>query len=204
MNLRAKVQNLIPLLTIGGICIREVQDEDLPHIFNLTTDFRTLFLWDDGAFELLECNFVELFRRKAETHTFFVIQEAQEQGQFLGLAYIYSRDQVNEWAYYTVALSPEGRRKGVGFATTVAIVDFAFFTWSLHKIYIEVLSINRAALNTAFKAGFSKEATIKEHRRIAGERIDMILLSIRRDHWYAKARNSSLMRLTSKKHNERK
>lgn len=194
------INDITPVLELNGIRVRGIVQNDLPHLFRLATSFQTLYLWDDGAVEMIEERFVDLFHRKAETHTFFVVQDAKETfGPPLGLAYIYSRDLVNEWAYYTIALFPEVRRKGIGCSATVAVIDYAFFTWSLHKIYIEILSMNKIALNTGCKIGFSHEATFKEHRRVGGHRMDVAVLSITRDHWYSAARAACLARLCSKK-----
>lgn len=186
-----------PLLEIGGVRLRAVRDADLPFLFELSTSFETLHLWDDGQIETVERRFVEVFLQKANSRTFFIVESIfQNESSFepIGLAYFYSLDPINEWAYYTIALHPRYVGRGAGYVASLLALEWAFYSWSLHKLYVEILSDNSVAINTAIRLGFEREAHFTQHRRIAAERFDVDVLGLSRQRWVSEFRSRAIER----------
>jgi RimJ/RimL family protein N-acetyltransferase len=186
-----------PLVELGGVRLRAVRDADLPFLFELSTSFDTLHMWDDGETETVERRFVEVFLQKANSRTFFIVEAVvPNEGSCkpIGLAYFYSFDPINEWAYYTIALHPCHLGRGVGPVATVLALEWAFYSWSLHKLYVEILSDNRIAINSATRLGFEREALFKQHRRIAAERYDVEVLALSRQRWISEFRSKAIER----------
>ncbi|MBI5846176.1 MAG: GNAT family N-acetyltransferase [Deltaproteobacteria bacterium] len=192
----------MPLLEIGGIRLRAVRDADLPFLFDLSTSFETLHLWDDGQIETVEMQFVDVFKQKAHSRTFFIVESiASNKGpcEPIGLAYLYSFEPINGWAYYTIALLPSHVGRGSGHAASVLSIEWAFHSWSLHKLYVEILSENIAAIEVATCLGFEREARFRQHRRIAGERFDVEVLALNRQRWVSEFRSRAIERAVVKK-----
>lgn len=191
-----------PLVELGDVRLRAVHDTDLPFLFELDTSFETLHLWNDGQIETVERRFTEVFLQKANSRTFFIVESVDPNKGMcepIGLAYFYSLDQINEWAYYTIALIPPKIRSGAGPVASALAIDWAFYSWSLHKLYVEILSANRVAINTAIRLGFEREALFKQHRRIAAERFDVEVLALSRQRWVSEFRNRAIDRAGGKK-----
>ncbi|NTU50585.1 MAG: GNAT family N-acetyltransferase [Desulfobulbaceae bacterium] len=191
-----------PLLEIGGVRLRAVWDTDLPFLFELSTSFETLHLWDDGHIDTVEKRFAEVFQQKANTRTFFIVESIiQNESSFkpIGLAYFYSLDSINEWAYYTIALHPKYVGSGAGYIASVLAMEWVFYSWSLNKLYVEILSDNSLAVNTAIRLGFEKEAHFTQHRRIAGDHFDVVVLALSRKRWVSEFRSGAIERAKKQK-----
>lgn len=192
-----------PALELWGTRLRGVKNDDIPFCFDLSMRFNTWYFWSDGQIETFEEQFTEIFRRKAETRNFFIVEKRkQDIFQPIGLAYIYSHDPVNEWAYFTIAVLPELVGRGHGYGATTLIVDMAFFHWNLYKLYIEILAINYQVLSLAKKMGFEQQGILKEHYRVSGERIDVEVLSMTREKWYSEHRARCYSSFSHRKRHE--
>jgi len=173
-----------PVSSLANVGIRGVRPADYEFLFGLATDVESFFWWDDGHLETIQERFVEVLRMKAETRTYLVVEDPAENQQ-LGVAYIYSLDPVNGWAYYTVALADAARGRGVGTTATRLVVDLAFFTWNLAKVYIEIIGTNAPAIACALKLGFRREGCLRGHRVIDGKRLDVHIYAVTRRRWQA-------------------
>jgi RimJ/RimL family protein N-acetyltransferase len=68
---------------------------------------------------------------------------------------------------------------GLGYGTEAAalMLDYAFNTLNLHKVFLRFVSTNNAAEKSYLKAGFVREAYLKDEVKIDGEFVDIILMS---------------------------
>lgn len=139
--------DLVPADELGGIRLRGILDSDLAFLFQLSTRFSTLYLWDDGANKTIEGQFKDTFLAKSQTRDYRLVERVGPgQHEPIGLSCIYSHDPINEWAYFTLAMHPNVIGKGWGVPATILQIDHAFFNKNLYKLYAEILSINRSAL----------------------------------------------------------
>lgn len=182
-----------PVSSLANVGIRGVRPADYEFLFALATDIESFFWWDDGHLETIQERFVETLRMKAETRTYLIVEDPTK-NQLLGVAYIYSLDPVNGWAYYTVALADDARRRGVGTTATQLVVDFSFFTWNLAKVYIEIIGSNAPAIACALKLGFRREGCLRGHRVIDGKRLDVHIYAVTRRRWQTVRRQFSTAR----------
>ena len=72
---------------------------------------------------------------------------------------------------------------GLGYGTEAAalMLEYAFNTLNLHKIFLRLVSTNTAAEKSYLKAGFVREAYLKDEVKIDGEFVDIILMSKLKD-----------------------
>ncbi|MCL2254510.1 MAG: GNAT family N-acetyltransferase [Lachnospiraceae bacterium] len=68
---------------------------------------------------------------------------------------------------------------GRGYGTEAAklMIDYAFEMLNLHKVFLRFISTNIAAEKSYIKAGFVREAYLKDEIKVAGEFMDVILMS---------------------------
>jgi len=67
--------------------------------------------------------------------------------------------------------------KGYGTDAVNRLLGFAFKDKNLHRVYLHVLSSNTAAVRIYRKAGFTREALMKEAAYIDGRYVDVLLIA---------------------------
>jgi RimJ/RimL family protein N-acetyltransferase len=73
--------------------------------------------------------------------------------------------------------------KGIGFAITEAIVEFAFAQLNLHNIQARVLENNLASLRVFEKLGFKKDGILRDFQYRDGHYINAFHLAILENEW---------------------
>lgn len=80
-----------------------------------------------------------------------------------------------------IALSDKERSgQGLGTDAVTALLDFAFDSLDINRIWLTTGANNERAQRSYEKAGFSVEGTIKEHRLYNDHYQDSLLMSILR------------------------
>ena len=70
------------------------------------------------------------------------------------------------------------RRKGFGSDATFLLLEFAFNSLGLHRVYLQVMEDNLPALNLYRKLGFCEEGVAREHIFIRGGFMNMVQFSM--------------------------
>ncbi len=74
-------------------------------------------------------------------------------------------------------------RQGYAIEASHAIVQFGFTQLKMHRIFAETLCQNKRAVALAEKLGMTVEGTLKEHRFVNGEWLDIAILAILEQEW---------------------
>ena len=104
------------------------------------------------------------------------------EGKATGIAAFSSIDTANgssAWAYYAAPNAP----KGSGSRMEFLMLDEAFNTLKLHKLYCEVLAFNTAVITLHQKFGFTVEGIFRQHYCLDTEYVDIYRLGILKDEW---------------------
>ena len=77
--------------------------------------------------------------------------------------------------------------QGCGYSTEgiTAVIDFAFNTLALHRVYAEIDPRNAASLRVAEKLGLRREAHLRECEFLQGEWVDTVLCATLAREWIA-------------------
>lgn len=105
--------------------------------------------------------------------------EVIEEGDFdIGTVYLRDLDELHKKAEYGIFIGEEFFL-GKGFGTEAArlMLDFAFRELGLHKIYLQVLSDNERAIKSYEKAGFFREALLRDEVCIRGSYHDIVRMA---------------------------
>jgi RimJ/RimL family protein N-acetyltransferase len=81
------------------------------------------------------------------------------------------------------------RGKGLGKEALYLTLDFGFEELNFHRIYLIVISYNKAAINLYESLGFVKEGTYREAVYRDGQRWDLYLYGILRPEWEVKKKS---------------
>lgn len=82
---------------------------------------------------------------------------------------------------------PTARGKGYGKKATQLLLDYAFKSLNLHRVYLYVMNYNQKAFKMYKKIGFKKEGVKREDIFINGRYHDAIIMGILKKEWAAKA-----------------
>lgn len=97
----------------------------------------------------------------------------------LGSVYIRDIDRLHKKAEYGIFIGEESARgRGVGTAAAKLMLKYCFEEEGLHRVFLRVLSDNEPALRSYEKAGFQKEAFLREDVLLDGTYHDVILMGI--------------------------
>ena len=105
----------------------------------------------------------------------------------LGSVYIRDIDRVHSKAEYGIFIGEEeARGRGVGSAVARLMLRFCFEEVKLHRVFLRVLYGNQPAIKSYEKAGFQREALLREDVFLDGEYVDVILMGILERDWRQK------------------
>lgn len=86
-----------------------------------------------------------------------------------------------EYGWFFIA--PEHRHRGYGEDALCLLLDFAFGTLNLNRVYGDVLANNWAAIALDEKLGFTLEGTFSQHVYKHGRYLDVVRMGITADEW---------------------
>lgn len=125
----------------------------------------------------------ENYLKNVNNDKIFIIDERKSLNT-IGMVSIYHidwRSRKAEWG--RVLIIPEYRGKGYGKEIDAATQMYCFETLNLHKVYREVLSINKKAIQLYEKMGCKIEGMLRQHVYRHGEYQDVIIMSILKDEY---------------------
>lgn len=115
-------------------------------------------------------------RAKSDTASFMV----EVDGAAVGVASLFDFDYLARHAEAGISLSPEARGRGIGTAAIVELVRFGFARRNLHRIHLQAIASNVAAIRAYEKAGFVIEGRQREHAWVRGAYEDIVRMGILR------------------------
>ncbi len=109
---------------------------------------------------------------------FFTIVENQS-NKVIGFTQFLNINWVNRNAYFGIIIGDKStQRKGYGKETTKLMIDYGFKILNFHKILLEVVSNNLAAIKLYEDIGFKQEGILKEDVFINNKYHDVLILSL--------------------------
>ena len=108
------------------------------------------------------------------------------EGPPLGSVYIRDIDRTHNKAEYGIFIGEAAARgRGTGTAAAGLMLRYCFEEEGLHRIYLRALADNVQAVRSYEKAGFRKEALLRDDVRIDGTYRDIIWMAILQTDWRA-------------------
>ncbi len=97
----------------------------------------------------------------------------------LGSVFLRDVDRKHNKAEYGIFLGEaQARGRGVGTAAAKLMLRYAFCEEKLHRVFLRVLADNAQAIRSYEKAGFVREAFLRESVYLEGTYNDVILMSV--------------------------
>ena len=103
--------------------------------------------------------------------------------EVVGTTCYWGIDLHNRRAHLGIGLGAEFRGKGYGTDATRVMLHYAFVDRGFHRVQLEVLASNTAAIRSYEKAGFVVDGTMRESAWVRGAFEDEIYMSVLRSDW---------------------
>lgn len=95
----------------------------------------------------------------------------------LGSVYIRDIDRLHSKAEYGIFIGdPSARGRGIGTATAKLMLRYCFEEEGLHRVYLRAFATNIQAIRSYEKAGFVREALLRDDVCIDGKFRDIVLM----------------------------
>lgn len=103
-------------------------------------------------------------------------------GKAVGSVYVRDIDETHHKAEYGIFIGEDNARgKGYGTAAAKLMIRYCFEELQLHRLFLRVYADNVRAIRSYEKAGFVKEAYLRDDVFIDGEYKDIVLMGIIRE-----------------------
>ena len=158
--------------------------EDIDWLYAIYIDKKEASLFvNDFNFSTKE-EFEKLFLYKVtnEYINFFVVCDSNHSK--IGFVYGHDYHEVDLHIKFTMYIVPQFRNLGLGAICAIKFVDLLFNQFPIKKIYETIFSTNLISLKNNLKAGFTKEAVLKNYIFRNGTFCDLIYLSVTRERFY--------------------
>lgn len=97
----------------------------------------------------------------------------------IGSVYVRDIDRTHQKAEYGIFIGEESARgKGYGTAAAKLMIRYCFEELMLHRLFLRVYAENDRAIRSYEKAGFEKEAYLRDDVFVGGKYRDIILMGI--------------------------
>ena len=165
------------------VSLRPRTDEDLDLLFEIAADLET---WEERSPQaprpLTRDRFDARLVRTAdddapETAVTLVIDV---DGTAAGSATLFDFDLLARHAEAGINLERNARGRGIGTAAIIQLVEFGFVRHNLHRVHLQAISSNVAAIRAYEKAGFVIEGRQRQHAWVRGAYEDIVRMGILR------------------------
>lgn len=174
------------------IKLERFSSEDIPKLVAWSPTREFLMQWAGPGYQLetLELQLqkdMEGMSLENPTYLMFSVKDS-ETNETVGHIQLLNIDRSNLSARIGKVLvgGTESRGKGLGMQIIDAVLDIAFNELKLHRVDLGVFDFNKAAIACYEKAGFVKEGTFRDYRRINEEYWSLINMSILEDEYREK------------------
>ncbi|EJM96958.1 pseudaminic acid biosynthesis N-acetyl transferase [Pseudomonas sp. GM74] len=144
-------------------------------------DVRKFMYTDHEISEAEYGAWLDSLKGSSRQSVFVVMHDAKACG-VVSLNAINALHRTADWAFY---LDSELQGQGLGSRLEYWLLDYAFNVAGLEKLNCEVLQSNPAVIRMHRKFGFSIEGVRRQNVVKDGVRIDVVLLGITRQEWFA-------------------
>lgn len=168
----------------AGICLRRMSPEDTDLIIKWrnSDSVRKNFIYQEPFTREGHENWTRTMIDTGRAVQMMICEAGK--GTPLGSVYIRDIDRTHNKAEYGIFIGEDAARgMGIGTAAAKLMLRYCFEEEGLHRIYLRALADNGQAIRSYKKAGFQKEACLRDDVRIDGTYRDIVWMAILRTDW---------------------
>lgn len=176
----------INVANISEILLEEIEDNDMTYIYEWFRDVDFLKLYDymppiPQSKEEVDKTFRDYVKNE-ESEVFAI--KLSGNNQIIGIAGFDDIIKENKVATLFIGIGDKKvRGRGYGKEALNSLLEYGFEHLDFHRIQLNVLEFNTAAISLYEKAGFKKEGTYREFVLRDNKRYDLLLYGILKSEW---------------------
>ncbi len=175
-----------PYLIGKTIYLRPLEREDAPLLVPWINDpdvTRTLEFYLPMNLRAEEAFIERLYPNPEELALGIVVKEGD---QLIGVTGLRQIDTRSRHASFGIVIGEKSQwNQGYGTEATLLIVEHAFMTLNLNRVYLHVYAYNERGIRSYEKAGFKREGVLRQHHYHDGRYWDTLTMAILREDWDA-------------------
>lgn len=145
------------------IGLRELRTEDASGMLDWLNDeeVNQYFSFSSKEHDIdYAINYINKVKLDEKSKHFAIVDD---QDEYMGTISLKNIDLDNKHAEYAIAIRKKFQGTGIGTRASQLIIEYAKSKLNLHKIYLTVLTSNKAAIYLYIKLGFKLSGIFKEH-----------------------------------------
>ncbi|MBR4473382.1 MAG: UDP-4-amino-4,6-dideoxy-N-acetyl-beta-L-altrosamine N-acetyltransferase [Oscillospiraceae bacterium] len=165
-----------------NITLRSISEEDTDKVLRWRNsgDVVKYFNYQEEVTEADHADWLETKVKTGKVYQFIIHDSSL--GKDVGTVYIKDIDNRNHKAEYGVFIGEkDAAGRGTGTIVAKAMIAFSFEKLHLHRLYLQVHADNTRAIRCYERAGFSKEALLKDDVFVNGKYCDLVIMGIVRE-----------------------
>lgn len=171
----------------AAVYLRPLERADAPTIvpwLNHPEVTRTLRIYRPLSLQAEE-EFIDRNRQDETSVTLGIV--VRETDRFIGVVGLTDIDYKNQHASFGIVIGePDEWGKGYGVEATRLMVDHAFTTLNLNRVWLHVYDFNERGRRSYLKVGFRDEGVLRQEHYSQGRYWDTTIMAILREDWKAR------------------
>lgn len=163
----------------AGIFLRKMTEEDTDLIVSWRNSdaVRRNFIYQDLFTRQSHENWVRTMVETGKVVQMIICELVD--GKPLGSVYVRDIDPVHHKAEYGIFIGESGARgRGIGTAAAKLMIRCSFEELKIHRLFLRVYADNLQAIRSYEKAGFVKEAYLRDDVCVEGRFRDIVLMAV--------------------------
>jgi RimJ/RimL family protein N-acetyltransferase len=114
----------------------------------------------------------------------YVVEPRSDHPAPQGLVCVYNMNSLSRFAYHSLVMAPDSR-PGLGMEASIILLESAFRSFGLRKIYMEVPGYNLDSFESSIRRGYLvEEGRLIRHELLGGTYHDLHILALYRETFY--------------------
>ena len=165
--------------------LREIERNDIKEINKWRRDPELIALLGSTyryINEEVDLSWFDTYMKSRNNCVRCAIVEEGEEAAILGCVNLLNIDRTNSCADFSIMIGDtQNRGKGLGSFATKEMLRHAFYDLNLHRVQLQVLTLNNRAINMYLKCGFVEEGIRRKAIFKNGRYIDIMMMSVLRE-----------------------
>ena len=163
------------------VALRAQEASDTEFLHALFSDAATTRYWFVEPYLTRAAVQAQFERRRGDDSARrFVISD---EGADVGVVELVDISPLHRTCEFQIVVAPGNQGRGYAHTATKLVLDYAFGTLNLHKVYLLVDVENAGAIHVYTKAGFEVEATLREEFYADGAYRDVVRMAVFARDW---------------------
>lgn len=166
-------------LECGNLILRPITLEDTDNILTWRNkpSVKKFFIHQKDISRKEHINWMKTKVDTGDVIQFIIIEK--QNAHPIGSVYLQNIDLLNKKAEFGIFIGEDHlTNRGFGAAAAECMIKYAFDKMELHKLYLRVYEDNSRAISSYLKAGFKKEAVLKDDVYIDGKYRNIVLMGV--------------------------